>query len=345
MNFIKQMSLISICIPSYDRPQTLYRLLKSVDASDVDNLEIVICEDFSPRREEIRKTVEEFKKDSKYAVNYVENKENLGYDRNLKELIKNAKGEWIVFMGDDDVFILGALNRFILFLKEHHNLGYVLRAHDTIYEDGGIEKFRYYSETKFFEPGEKTFVELLRKSVFISGFTIKRELVLPYLTVNDFDEGALFQIYLLGEVILKYKSAYFDELLTREIAERNYRKNEQFFDRAAKKFVPRQITLDVSVSFLRGFAKVTEFIDKKYGIHSTVGMKKDMSKYFYPSLSVHRDKGLKVFWQYVKMVNALGFNITIYYYLYIIFLIILGKKICDSGIRIIKNILGKTPKL
>ncbi|MEK7635655.1 MAG: glycosyltransferase family 2 protein [Patescibacteria group bacterium] len=337
--------LISICIPSYDRPQTLHRLLKSVDVDDVDNLEIVICEDFSPKREEIRKIVEKFKKDSKYAVNYIENKENLGYDRNLKELIKNAKGEWIIFMGDDDIFIPCALNKFILFLKEHNNLGYVLRAHDTVHENGQIEKFRYYASNKFFEPGAETFAEILRKSVFISGFTIKRDLVLPYLAVDDFDATALFQIYLLGEVIMKNKSAYFDEPLTQEMEKRDYRKDEKHFDRKIKKFIPRQITLDVSISFLSGYAKITEFIDKKYGVNSTDLFKKDMSKYFYPSLSVHRDKGLKTFMRYVKMVNKLGYNITIYYYLYIIFLVVFGRKICDYAITMIKKILGRTPRL
>ncbi len=336
---------ISICIPSYDRPHILYRLLKTIDLKEISDMEIVICEDFSPRRNEIREQIENFKKETKYAVIYKENKENLGYDKNLKELVKNANGEWIIFMGDDDIFTAGALDKFVSFLKRHNDLGYVLRGHDTVHENGQIEKFRYYASTKFFEPGAETFAELLRKSVFISGFTIKKDLVLPYLAVGDFDATALFQIYLLGEVIMKYKSAYFDESLTQEIEKRDYCKDEKYFDRNTKKFVPRQITLDVSISFLSGYVKITEFIDKKYGVDVTAMARKDMSKYFYPSLSVHRDKGLKTFLRYVKMVNKLGFNITIYYYLYIFFLIVFGRKICDYGITMIKKVLGRTPKL
>ena len=345
MNLIKTFPFISICIPSYDRPHTLSRLLKTIDVEKADKVEIVICEDFSPRRMEIREQVENFKKETKYSVVYKENKENLGYDKNLKELIRNASGEWIIFMGDDDVFVAGTLDKFISFLKEHGDLGYVLRAHDTVHENGQIEKFRYYAGVKFFEPGAETFAELLRKSVFISGFTIKRDLVLPYLAVDDFDATALFQIYLLGEVIMNHKSAYFDESLTREIEKRDYREGEKHFDHKTKKFIPRQITLDVSISFLSGYVKITKFIDKKHGVNITAIMKKDMSKYFYPSLSVHRDKGLKMFLRYVKMVNKLGFNITIYYYLYIFFLVIFGRKICDYGITMIKKILGRTPKL
>ncbi|MEK7553568.1 MAG: glycosyltransferase family 2 protein [Patescibacteria group bacterium] len=340
-----QKYFVSICIPSYDRPHTLYRLLKTIDVQNAGEVEVVICEDFSSKRNEIREQVENFKKETEYAVVYKENEENLGYDKNLKELIRNASGKWIVFMGDDDVFTTGALDKFIPFLKQYNELGYVLRAHDTVHENGQIEKFRYYAGEKFFEPGAETFAELLRKSVFISGFTIKRDLVLPYLGVGDFDATALFQIYLLGEVIMKHKSAYFDESLTREIEKRDYRKDEKYFDHKTKKFIPRQITLDVSISFLSGYVKITEFIDKKYGINSIGLFKKDMSKYFYPSLSVHRDKGLKTFLRYVKMINKLGFNITFYYYLYIFFLAVFGRKICDYGITMIKKILNKTPKL
>jgi len=320
------------------------RLLNSVDASNFDEVEIIICEDFSPKRKEIKEEVEKFRKETKYKVVYKENEENFGYDKNLRELIKNATGVWIVFMGDDDVFIKGGLDKFVGFLKRHNELGYILRAHDTIHEDCSIEKFRYYGKTRFFEPGPDTFAELFRKSVFISGFTIKRELVLPYL-VDDFDGTALFQIYLLGEVVLKHNSAYFDEILTREIAKREYRKDEQYFKKEQGKFVPRQITLDVSVSFLSGFKKITEFIDKKYNVQTTVAMERDMSKYFYPSLSVHRDKGLKTFFEYVKRVNKLRFNTTIYYYLYVILLVIFGRRICDKGIVAIKSVLGKTPRL
>lgn len=335
---------ISICIPSYNRPDNLYRLLETIDSIRDSDIEIVICEDCSPKRKEIRKKVEEFKKISKYAINYIENEKNLGYDKNLKELIKNAKGEWIIFMGDDDEFIPGALDKLINFLNQHDDLGYVLRAHIKIEKNREIEEFKYYKETQFFEPGPNTFVELFRKSVFISGFTIRRDLVLPYL-VDNFDDTALFQIYLLGEVVLKHKSAYFRESLTKEVLLTNYRDNETLYLADKKIYVPRPCSVENSLRFLKGYSKIIDFFDKKYNLNIGFAIRKDMSKYFYPSLSIHRDKGIKIFLDYVKQVNKLGFNITIYYYLYIFLLLIFGKRICDNGIRIIKNILGRTPKL
>jgi len=340
---MKKQSLISICIPSYNRPDTLIRLLKSIDAGDAKNVEIVICEDKSPKREEIRVAVEKFKKETDYEVVYKENKANFGFDKNLRELIKSAKGDWIIFMGDDDDFVPQSLDKLINFLKQHPELGYVLKSHLFYDEDKKAEKFRYYETTKFFESGLENYVALFRKSVFISGFIIKRELVLPYL-INEFDGTLLFQLYLLAEVVLKNPSAYFDEPLTRAYQEGI----QPLFGTAEsekKLYTPGTITIENSINFLKGFFKITEFIDKKYNLNSTASIKKDMSKYFYPSLAIQRNKGIKVFLDYVKKLNQLGFNITFYYYLYTIFLLLLGKRICDNGIRILKNILGRTPKL
>lgn len=344
MDLTETFPLISICIPSYNRPEKLNELLETVDFSDVKDIEIIICEDNSPKRKEIRDMIDMFKNHSKYGVFYYENEKNLGYDKNLKELIRKSLGKWVIFMGDDDQFVPGALDKLGKFLKKNDNLGYILRAHRKINEKGKVENFRYFGETKFFDSGKDTFIDLFRKSVFISGFTIRRDLVLPYL-VDDFDGTALFQIYLLGEVVLKHKSAYFDEPLTQEVLLTNYKDKELLYLADKKIFVPRPCNVENSLRFLGGYSKLMEFFDMKYNFNVTHEIKKDMSKYFYPSLSIHRDKGLKIFFSYVFQVNKLGYNISAYYYLYILFLSVFGKNICDNGIRILKNIIGKTPKL
>lgn len=338
-----KLPFISICVPSYNRPEELLRLLKSVDVSNSEDIEIVICEDKSPKREEIRRIVDEFKKQSNYKIVYVENKTNLGYDANLRELVKKANGEWIIYMGDDDVFIDKALDKLIFFLKEHTQICYVLRSYQVKHQNGVIENFRYFDGHKFFEPGLNAYLFLFRKSVFISGFTIKRELIKPYL-IDDFDGTLLFQLYLMAEIVLKYPSAYFDEPLTLQ-----YEKElKPMFGTAEKEknfYTPGAVTVENSLNFMKGFLKITEFLDRKYNLNSTKIIKKDISKYAYPVLSIQREKGLKVFLGYIQELNKLGFNITIYYYLYAFFLILFGKKICDSVILIIKEILGKTPRL
>ena len=80
---------VSICIPSYNRPEELYRLLKSIDCK-AEGVEVLVCEDKAPKRDKVRAAVERFKTETDLYVKYVENEVNCGYDRNLRECIKNA---------------------------------------------------------------------------------------------------------------------------------------------------------------------------------------------------------------------------------------------------------------
>ncbi|MFH1193058.1 MAG: glycosyltransferase family 2 protein [Candidatus Jorgensenbacteria bacterium] len=335
---------ISICIPAYNRPDKLHALLSTIDAKNPREIEIVVSEDFSPKRSEIRDVVSRFRAKSKYKVVYRENAENLREDKNLKELVRVSSGEWIMLMGDDDELVPGALDKLIPFIRKNKDIVYVLRRYEVIHEDGSVEDFRYYIGDRTFEPGEKTYEELFRKSVFMSGFTIKRESILPYL-IDEFDGRALIQIYWVAEVVQKNLSAYFDEPLARQNEDTAYIAKEVLYSNKNKKIIPRPVNLSRSLDFLSGYAKIAEFMDKKYGFHSLPIIMSDLSKYSYPSLSIHRNKGVRVFLEYVRELNKLGFNASPYYYLYVVLLLLLGKRACDWGIVLIKRILSKTPQL
>jgi len=343
-NLMKKKPFISICILSYNRPETLLRLLQTIDTSRTDEIEVVICEDCSPRQQEIREVARLFGESCEYPIIYCENENNLGYDGTFNEVTRRASGEWIIYMGDDDEFVPEALDKMALFLGEHPELGYVMKSHYTVYDDNKKEPFRYYKKTTFFEPGVNAYVNLFRKSVFIAGFTIRREYATPFLT-DRFDGTMLMQLYLLAEVVLRHPSAYFDEPFTQQYASHEHNAGDVMFDRDKEEFVPRKPTIDISLKFLKSFSQITEYVDQQHGTNSTALVKKDMSKYFYPSLSVHRDAGIVFFMKYVCELNKLGFNASIYYYIYVILLTVFGKRICDWGIYKLKKILGSTPRL
>ena len=115
---------ISICILSYNRPETLLRLLGTIDARCTEDIEVVVCEDCSPRQQEIRRVVSDFAAGKPYPVRHFENERNLGYDGTFNRLVQHAAGRWLVFMGDDDEFIPHAFDKMYAFLKEHPDLGY-----------------------------------------------------------------------------------------------------------------------------------------------------------------------------------------------------------------------------
>jgi abequosyltransferase len=336
------LKFVSICIPSFNRPNELKRLLESVDYVYPEELEIVICEDKSPKRTEIREIVGKYKEKSNFEVSYTENKHNLGYDANLRELIKKAKGEYVIFMGDDDEFIPNALTEYIKFLKENCDLGYILKTSRTIHNDNSIEEFRYYPKSIYFDASYEAYITLFRKSVFISGFTFRRVYSLPFL-VDNFDGTLLFQLYLLAEITLKHRSAYCDILLTQQ-----YEGGIPYFgssDVEKNHYTPGTVTIQNSINFMSSFFKITQYMDDKYLFQSTKLVKLDISKYSYPVLSIQRSKGYIDFIKYFMELNKLGLNNTVYYFIYFFGLLILGKKNCDKVIRLIKKILGRTPRL
>lgn len=329
---------VSICIPSYNRPQQLLRLLRSID-THADDIQIVICEDKAPKRLEVRAVVEEFKKESRYEVKYIENEVNKGYDWNIRDFITQADGEYNIYMGDDDGFIPGKLDEVITFLRKHREIGYMLRSSKT----GTGELMRYYPETKFFEPGQLAYQELFRKSVFISGFTYKRAWAEESMT-DRFDGTLLYQLYILAQICMKHPSAYFDVPFTHAFAE----DKEFYFGSSEKekdKYVPGKISVKGSMTFVSGFFKITRYMDETYNMNSTQYVQKDMSKYSYPILwylmQVGRWQMLKCAWEMWKI----GLGRTFYFYVYVIGLLVFGMKFCDNLIVNIKNLLGHTPKL
>lgn len=333
---------LSICIPSYNRPLELRRLLDSIDSKQYDEIEIVICEDKSPKRDEIREQVEQYKVSSNYNVNYIENEKNCGYDKNLRQCIMNATGEWIVFMGDDDTFIPGGVDNLLSFLHTHENIGYMLRSYQNLHVDGTVEKFRYYGEDKFWDAGEEAYLTLFRKSVFISGFTFKREYAVEGLT-DQFDGTLLYQLYIMAEICMKHPSAYFSIPITQATDE-----GTPFFGTSeAEKdlYTPGSVTIDNSIRFMERFFIITGYMDEKYHIQSTEKVKMDISKYSYPILSIQRKRGRKDFQKYHKRLCEIGLNCSKYYYVYYVGLYLFGEKFCDGGIRMIKKIWGRTPKL
>ncbi len=333
---------ISICIPSYNRPEEIRRLLDSIDTSHIKDVEIVICEDKAPKRDAVRNQVMDFQKNTKYEVVYIENEENCGYDKNLRNLIHAARGYFIMFMGDDDLFIPGAFDNFFEFAKAHADCGYILRSYRNNYADGSYEDFRYYSDDKVFAPGKETYIEMFGKSVFVSGFTIRRDCALEFEN-EEFDSSLLYQMYLLAETCYKYPVAYCRVIITQAIEG-----GVPYFGSSETEktlYTPGSITIENSINFMRWYVKLQDFIAQEHHDDSNVIIMLNHSKYSYPILAIQRNKGLKKFKEYKNKLEQLGFGKSIYFYIYYYALIILGVKNCKAIIKFIKRKLGYRPKL
>ncbi len=334
--------LLSICIASYNRPRQLIELLNSIDCNP-DNIEVVIQEDYSPKREKIRKGVEEFVSTSIYTTRYIENIKNLGFDGNIRALVKSASGLFVMFMGDDDLFVPKALDKFLIFLSENRDKKYILRSYLTVYSQGRIEYFRYLNTTTVLPAGEKTVAWLFKRSVTICGFTISRDDA-NALAIDELDGTLLYQVYLMATICLKNESIYYNEPIVHAV--QSFREDKPMFGNAEaerSRYTPGTVSHDNSVNFTKAYFELTKYLDQKHDTNLTELVARDLSKYSYPFLSIQRKRGIKSFLEYAKKLEDIGLASTIHFYFYKWALVVFGEQICDNTIRLIKRIYGHTP--
>ncbi len=95
--------LISICIPTYSRLNYLKQAVQAARNQTYGNIEICISQ--NPKKDGPDTAIKEWclQEAAKGDLVYNLNKENIGLTGNLNALAKSASGEYIIFLGDDDL--------------------------------------------------------------------------------------------------------------------------------------------------------------------------------------------------------------------------------------------------
>jgi glycosyltransferase involved in cell wall biosynthesis len=338
------MQLISVCIPAYNRAGLLSALLDSILNQDFDNFDIVIAEDASPERQAIAAKVAEYKQQFGEKLKYFENSQTLGYDGNLRRLIELATGDYLLFMGNDDLLAAGALSAVASAVRERQDVGVVLRSYSSFLTDPEkpVQVFRYFDEDRVFPPGPETVVTFFRRCVFISGMVFKRSSAAAYAT-DKFDGTLLYQQHLAGQILKKESGIYLNRILSfhrlggvpdfgASVAEQGL-------------FVPRQQTTDSSVHFMRGMLAISNSLDEHSNVKVGRRILKDIGNYSYPILSIQADRRFGEFLSYLWQLLKLGFWRVPLFFVYALGLLVLGRTNCDFLITCIKRVLGRAPLL
>jgi glycosyltransferase involved in cell wall biosynthesis len=117
---------ISICIPAYKRIEFLKRLLDSIVIQLYKDFEVIITDD-SPG-EAISFFCEQYSQ--KFSIRYFKNTHPLGTPENWNEAIRQAKGEWIKLMHDDDWFATGfSLGEFASAIEKNPSADFLFSAY------------------------------------------------------------------------------------------------------------------------------------------------------------------------------------------------------------------------
>jgi Glycosyl transferase family 2 len=128
------MPLLSVGIPAYNRPEELERAVRSALAQDLDDIEVVVSDDASPDPEVARVGERLAAEDPR--VRFTRRPRNLGHVGNYRWVLDAARGEYFMWLSDDDLLDPGYASACLRTLRATPSLALVCGL-ARYYRDGG----------------------------------------------------------------------------------------------------------------------------------------------------------------------------------------------------------------
>ena len=323
--------LVSICITSYNREKELGRCLNSIDSTFYEQVEIVISEDCSPKRQLIIDEVNKYIKTSNYKVNFNLNNNNLGYDGNLEKLISLANGKYILFTSDDDMFIEGALDKTLKFL-EKNEYGVIFSP----FIEADKLKRKYKNDFKI-EPGAESAARHIYDSILFSGLIFKRQLV-DRIPAIRFTKLNYFQVYLFLSVLSENPGYYLDFPLINCVGD-----GENAYGIAPSNdknpYLANRKSIYSNLEFHKGLIKAIKIFETDFNVSIINIFQKEYSLRAYGGLRRARENGITDFREYWTRLNNLDIHLTFLASFYYYLLYSLGTKTTDVILELPKKIL------
>jgi glycosyltransferase involved in cell wall biosynthesis len=117
------MPKISICIPTYNRSESLINCLSSIYTASKNYFgQFEVCVSDNGSDDDTRSVVN---KASRYLnINYHRNEKNLGIPQNFINVVSMAKGEYVWLIGDDDLILPDTFDRLLPLLEENQGIDF-----------------------------------------------------------------------------------------------------------------------------------------------------------------------------------------------------------------------------
>lgn len=108
-----QKKLLSIIIPTRERPDTLKHCLRTVLMQEDDRYEVIVSDNCSGP--ETKEVVNSFRSEK---IKYIRPENRLGMSENFEFALQHIKGDWVTIIGDDDGLLPNAVSRFFEILGD-----------------------------------------------------------------------------------------------------------------------------------------------------------------------------------------------------------------------------------
>ena len=170
------MPVLSVCIPTLNRPELFYIALKSIFESGIDPSKIEICISNNASDDcysEALALIERNK--SSFKVLYAKHEQRLSLDNNMQFVTGMATTEYIYYLGDDDYFLSDGLDE-LLRLIELQAPDLAILNGITVDADGQVLGSHFDLPAKVYTQIDEVFYDLRDKGAFGS-VLVKRTLL------------------------------------------------------------------------------------------------------------------------------------------------------------------------
>jgi glycosyltransferase involved in cell wall biosynthesis len=317
-------------------------LLDSIVSQSYRDFEIVICEDKSPERDDIREIVKNYAKPHSNLINYYENESNLGYDANLRNLFDKARGDYCFIMGNDDLMCPGALAVCGEVLKHYPNIGVMFRSYAWFNNIPSEldQVVHYFTDERFFPAGPATVVTFFRRVGSVSGIVIHREAA-KQLSTKEFDGTLFYQMYLVANILLDLNGVYIPKVT---VLCRNSEPPDFGNSMSEKgKFIPGSYSPSSRVHMIKSILDIAKSVERSRKVLIYSRIVSDIGNYSYPILAYHAHEATGVFWKYYLNLSSLGLWSNLPFNLYFFVLLVFGKKRSNRIIIWIRRRIKYTP--
>ncbi len=253
------MKKISLCIPSYNRPETLLQLIHSYQKQDYPNKELIISDD--TQNDSIRLLVQKINDKS---IKYFHNDPNLGFSRNLLKSMEHATGDYLLLLGDDDIlFTSTVLSDYVDVFTKNPTVGFVYSNQIQFSDKLDIEYIiTFLKHNKVYKKGKDAMEHMWIRSIFIGGIGVRNVKNLSSLYPSK--KILHPQVEFIGNIINEYDSYL---LANHHIGFRSH--DDQIIFRALRNKKIRQEGNHMTVELYDIF----NYLNKKY----TLGMNFDFA--------------------------------------------------------------------
>lgn len=189
---------ISICIPQYNRIDYLLKNLEIISKQTYIDIEVVVSDDNSTDDtcDRISALIETYR----YPLIYKRNKINQGFDRNLRQSLELASGDYLLILGNDDSLNFpDAVENLVNFLSTHDfpEIGFC----NYVEEKNRDSVIRRAAFTHVYESTPETAIRFYKSFSFVAGLIFKRETF--HLVNTDKYDGSIFvQVYMAMKAVL-----------------------------------------------------------------------------------------------------------------------------------------------